>query len=378
MEVRLDAAEGFSALEQDCFVTVRVGEVKKHGRFAPSRSYQFPGGADTGTPTNGRIEIFRRIGTVPLNFMPGEIQDVSVPSLEPGGSNFQFKVTVNDAIGNAAPEIQLRRPKVEKAKAYLDEHRIEDFLRDAMREVLREQPSDPTKFLAEEVPRLASMPQKLKAEVTKAKLMDTLVNDSAVLPEVPPGAPAVTEEAMDAEALLEAANNLLGSLDVKAATAAPEEEAAEDIRERTRAALEAAAGSGALLDALAAEAARSKAEEPPATVPLKDIRAQLKARLSTGSRDGSLENVLRQSMEITEVPPAVKEVRGALKAMLTESMLDEQEPCRSDLPEPTNLATTEVLPTVKEVRGALKAMLTEGSFSGTLENALRESNLQFC
>jgi len=170
MEVLLESADGHSGLK-NTFVSMRIGDVQKQSRFSEPRKYVFPDPGEA-RQSFGRIEVFKRVGFTTVNFdnFQGKPQTVEVPC--DGPDQLRLKVAVNSSIAPAAAQ----QEKVGKAKArldaatkYLQEHRLEEILADAMRDVIHDRPDDPLTFLSSRLLANAKAPAKPKAEEAASK-----------------------------------------------------------------------------------------------------------------------------------------------------------------------------------------------------------------
>lgn len=153
MEVRIDTVEGQEP-PSDTFVSVRIGDVQKQSRFTTTRTYRFPDPGD-GRGNFGRLEVFKRIGHITVSFdnMKGEDQFIEVPCDLPDIGFLPMKLAVTGPAAAAAelPPIAKKgkaKARLDAAQKYLAEHRLEEILADAMREVIHEKPSDPHSFLS--------------------------------------------------------------------------------------------------------------------------------------------------------------------------------------------------------------------------------------
>lgn len=179
VELRVDVSE--DQLPDDCYMSVRVGEVQKLSRIAPSRSYQFP---KAGERRYGKIEIYRRIGTVGVDVDPmnaGERQ-VCVGCGDLGA--IKLKVVVNEdkkmvqqaAVPPTPSKNADESSKSKAAKEYLRQHSLELQLSEAMQAVLRLRPENPIQFLAETLLKnlsqgaVALPPEPLKAKLQPQEL----------------------------------------------------------------------------------------------------------------------------------------------------------------------------------------------------------------
>jgi len=153
MEVTL-AAHGGLTPPADTFVSLRIGQVQRHARFATTRVYRFPE-EKLDPKACGRVEVFKRLGatTVCLGSSCGDVQDIEVPCNDPNFSKLRMRVTATDclATGDQTPsKVQKKSTtRVNSARRYLADHQLEDVLKEAMKEVMSQKPTDPHDFLAQ-------------------------------------------------------------------------------------------------------------------------------------------------------------------------------------------------------------------------------------
>jgi|EP00927_Polykrikos_kofoidii_P078056 hypothetical protein len=149
VELRVDLCNS-DVLNEDCFVSVRVGEFQKLARLAQSRSYRFP----KANKHIGKIEVYKRIGACSVDCDPSfqELREVTVKCNDESVGNLGFKVAVSgDAVEQAQAVQKAPSKKAAIAKDYVTKHGLEAHLSDAMQALLRERPSNPTEFLAEKL-----------------------------------------------------------------------------------------------------------------------------------------------------------------------------------------------------------------------------------
>lgn len=169
MEIGLEAVGGGS-LPKDLYVSLRVGEAQKFMKANADRSYKFPASA-VAERKYAKLEMYRRVGVCSLGIEPERMQgthEIAVP-IDEGVKDVKevrYKVNVNSVGG--APRVP-ETPSADKgldgrvasAKAYLDQHQLEQRLAEAMMAVLRERPEDPGKFIAEKLASGAGMLKKV-------------------------------------------------------------------------------------------------------------------------------------------------------------------------------------------------------------------------
>lgn len=156
MEVRVDAIPG-QTVPEDTFVSVRVGDVQKQSRYAPTRTYRFPDPGDD-RATYGRIEVFQRVGHVTVDFdreKDGVAVLAEVPcefslgmcslGLEVAVQNMRTKTADADS---AKERKRIAKQRIDAAQEYLSQYRIEEVMAYAMKQLIRLKPKDPHAFLA--------------------------------------------------------------------------------------------------------------------------------------------------------------------------------------------------------------------------------------
>lgn len=158
MEICLDAVGGDEP-PNDTFISVRIGGAHKQTRFVSSRTHRFP--ATVCHEPYGRIEVFKRVGTAPLNFdnSAAEVHDVEVPCAYPGMSKLCFRASVKRSEqGMASFPDKLSRSKAREAAAqkYFAEHDLQVMLSDLVQEMINKKPNDPYKFLSQKLSRPGS------------------------------------------------------------------------------------------------------------------------------------------------------------------------------------------------------------------------------
>eukprot|EP00928_Gymnodinium_smaydae_P046551 TRINITY_DN31011_c0_g1_i1.p1 TRINITY_DN31011_c0_g1~~TRINITY_DN31011_c0_g1_i1.p1 ORF type:complete len:651 (+),score=167.62 TRINITY_DN31011_c0_g1_i1:92-1954(+) len=160
MEVRMDILNSQGNVPKDVFVALRVADSQKQSRLADSRTFHFSSAREGDERyAYGRIELFRRIGTatVPLvQSLEGDVQDThEVRCSDPELKQLSLRVTAAGA-GKAEPAQPTARGKgSDGAKKYLEEHRLEEAIAMAMRDVLKLRPDSPHKMLAERLLSIA-------------------------------------------------------------------------------------------------------------------------------------------------------------------------------------------------------------------------------
>jgi len=147
MELRIESVEGFH-MPPGAYVGVRVGDVLKQGRYEPQRCYHFPA---LDRRRNAKIDVFRHVGSCVVSVDPDQAKtssDVRVASSDPTVAEMMLKVNMQAAV-TETPKQKEAKSKAAKsqAKDYLAKHQIEEKLSEAVKSLLKEQPSDPITFL---------------------------------------------------------------------------------------------------------------------------------------------------------------------------------------------------------------------------------------
>lgn len=146
MELRVESAEGFT-VPPGCFVGVRVGDVLKQGRYEPQRCYHFPA---MERRRNAKIDIYRHVGSCVVAVDPEakSFHEVNVASTDTSVQEMKLKVSVQSTTADAGKQREARTKAVKnQAKDYLSKYQIEEKLSEAVKALLKEQPTNPTDFL---------------------------------------------------------------------------------------------------------------------------------------------------------------------------------------------------------------------------------------
>jgi len=150
MELRVETAEGCS-LPAGCHVGIRIGDVLKQGRYEPQRCYNFP---QVERRRTAKIDLYQHIGTCVVTVDPEakSTHEVQVQTGDPD-QDLRLKVNSRAVVGEEAKskpsstrETRSQTMKLQ-AKDYLSKHSVEERLSEAVKALLKEQPSDPTEFL---------------------------------------------------------------------------------------------------------------------------------------------------------------------------------------------------------------------------------------
>lgn len=149
MQLRLDAVQD-DGTPDECYVSIRLGDVQKLTKLSPSRQFRFPQNVEQ---RFGKIEVFKRIGTGTIDMsLAEEGQEVKVSSR--GCGDMTFKVTTEPEPGKARARAQEEEPgkkvdaRVKAAKEYLVHHGLEARLAEAMQHVLHDRPENPAEYMA--------------------------------------------------------------------------------------------------------------------------------------------------------------------------------------------------------------------------------------
>mmetsp|Transcript_122105 Transcript_122105/g.390523 ORF Transcript_122105/g.390523 Transcript_122105/m.390523 type:complete len:557 (+) Transcript_122105:135-1805(+) len=161
MEVQVDA---FGDAPPDTFLALRIGDVQKQSRFSDSRTFKFPKGAPNGF-NFGRVEVFKRIGhlTVRLDDLEGGAKDVEVPCDYPGTRQVSMRLAVRGGQLDHLPGLDAKsgakfKQRQDTAQRYLEEHKLEELLADAMKHLIHKKPHNPHQFLSKFILQRSSTP----------------------------------------------------------------------------------------------------------------------------------------------------------------------------------------------------------------------------
>jgi len=157
MEVRLEAC-GDQIIPQDIYVSLRIGNVQKQSKYAPSRIFHFPELKEGKAGVEfGRVEVFKRLGTctVPLDNLGLIPQEVKVPVPESPLDTLHFRldtpadVTGTQGVQDRARERALKKKqRLEEAQRYVADHNLEELLATSLHNVMKEKPDNPASFLS--------------------------------------------------------------------------------------------------------------------------------------------------------------------------------------------------------------------------------------
>jgi len=155
VEIKLDTDDCMK-VENDHYVSVRIGDAQKLAKMAPSRTYRFPS-STVGNRKYGKIEVFRRVASSILCIDPTSSVANNEVELALGDLRLRFDTKVGFTEAGKAPQPQpvapAAPPKGNKVAAaeYLQKHHLEAKLSEAMAAVLRERPADPAVFMAQKL-----------------------------------------------------------------------------------------------------------------------------------------------------------------------------------------------------------------------------------
>jgi len=144
MELRVESAD----LPAGSYVGIRIGDVLKQGRYEPQRRYNFP---RVDRRRTAKIDIYRHVATCSVAVDPDVLSkhEVDVTSMDPSFTAAKIQVHVESKKEEINKPAQDNKTKALKnqAKDYLVKHGIEERLSEAVKALLKEQPSAPTDFL---------------------------------------------------------------------------------------------------------------------------------------------------------------------------------------------------------------------------------------
>jgi hypothetical protein len=174
MEVLLESCDGHNSLK-NTFVSMRIGDVQKQSRFSEPRKYVFPDPGEN-RQSFGRIEVFKRVGFTTVNFenFQGKPQNIEVPCDGPD-DRLRLKVQVNSNL-KVDPQLEKvgkTKARLDAATKYLQDHRLEEILADAMRDVIHDRPVDPLTFLSSKLlANLKTPPRETKPAAAPAQKVE--------------------------------------------------------------------------------------------------------------------------------------------------------------------------------------------------------------
>lgn len=181
MELRVESAEGFN-MPPGCFVGVRVGDVLKQGRYEPQRCYHFP---KVERRRNAKIDVYRHVGSCIVAVDPDAktLHEVNVSSLDPSIAEMKLKVNVQSAVMDSGKQRETKTKAVRnQAKDYLAKYNIEEQLSEAVKALLKEQPTNPTEFLCRHLRGGNDEPEKFPKATCGAPASTSLAKPATLLP----------------------------------------------------------------------------------------------------------------------------------------------------------------------------------------------------
>eukprot|EP00931_Biecheleriopsis_adriatica_P124274 TRINITY_DN993_c0_g1_i1.p1 TRINITY_DN993_c0_g1~~TRINITY_DN993_c0_g1_i1.p1 ORF type:complete len:395 (-),score=97.68 TRINITY_DN993_c0_g1_i1:23-1207(-) len=389
MEIRVEATK-LDQLPRGCYVSVRVGEVLKQGRYEPQRCYNFP---NMDRRRDARIDLYQHVGTCLVAVDPDSkaSHEVFTTSTDPAFPPTKLKVNVTSRSEEVNKQRTERNKALKgKAKDYLWMHKVEERLSDAVKALLKEQPSEPFEFLSNflcnktEQPTAAAGTQlpplkKEGAENVKQSndVAPTRQNKAAAPTRTDAGSaskPTGSEMGpVDTEELRARAYQVLtqaaGTGELNSALQANNKARpvdTEELRARAYQVLTQAAGTGELNSALQANN-KARQREPK---DINMIKANVFKLLTQGAENGELERVLEETMQESQTE-RIDAIRGSTLAVLNRAALTgELEKALLEVrQEDKQIAGKKG---VEEVRQKAATMFTDALGNGKLEQAMRE------
>ncbi|CAE7331435.1 unnamed protein product [Symbiodinium pilosum] len=384
MEVHVESANA-DMLPKSCYVSVRVGEVLKQGRYEPQRAYTFPA---IDRRRDVRIDVYQHVGSCLLSAEPdsSSMHEVFATSTHPDFPAMKFKVNMSTRSEEVQKSKTDRAAKMKgRAKEYLGKHRIEEKLSEAVKALLKEQPADAVDFVCKylagtkkdleksdkQLPPLASGSTKASSRpLHKEKEAEKPGEESFVSIDGTPGAP---QEAADTkedprndlpvvrsqvcQLLVEAAENGQLETALKGSQTDPAEASAvEHVRVKTANLLMQAAENGDLEEAVHHAQHGSRANE--------EVRLKVANLLMSASENGDLHRALADIKDNkSSVTMSKDESRHRAAGLLIEAAET------GKLEEALKELKT---PTVEELTGRVAKALWDAMQSGELEKAIKE------
>jgi len=150
VELTLDSIED-GMMPKDIFISVRVGDKQKLSKLAATQVYRFP---QAGSRRFGKVDVLKRIGTCSIVIDPTitGAREVRVSCEDNTSLGLRIGVEADETQKKAADEIidpdANKKSRVKAAREYLSQHGLEVHLSEAVQDVLRERPENPTEYLA--------------------------------------------------------------------------------------------------------------------------------------------------------------------------------------------------------------------------------------
>mmetsp|Transcript_23983 Transcript_23983/g.56443 ORF Transcript_23983/g.56443 Transcript_23983/m.56443 type:complete len:454 (+) Transcript_23983:58-1419(+) len=355
MEVHVESANP-DMLPKSCYVSVRVGEVLKQGRYEPQRAYTFPA---IDRRRDVRIDVYQHVGSCILSAEPdsASIHDVFATSTHPDFPAMKFKVSMSTRSEEVQKSKTDRAAKMKgRAKEYLGKHRIEEKLSEAVKALLKEQPADAVDFVCKylagtkkdsdkdkQLPPLASGSTKAASRpLQKEKEPDKPGEESYVTIDGTSGPPAPSTEAEDR--VTDPRNSDLPA-----------------VRSQVCQLLVEAAENGQLESAL-----RDAKTDPQQEAAMNGVRMKTANLLMQAADNGDLEEAIRQIQE----GPQNDQVRLKVANLLMAA--SENGDLHKALTEIKENKTGDKNMSKDEARERAAGLLIEAAENGTLEQALAE------
>jgi len=351
MEVRLEALEG-SVAPKEAFVAVRIGDVQKQSRYSSSKIYRFPDPGDARSGV-GRIEVFQRLGHVTVNFesRDGKLQDIEVPLESAETDSLRMRLAITGAKAESPSKKSKAKSKLDAAQRYVEDHKLEEILADAMREVIHEKPSDPHRFLSNQILKHASTrlpPIQIPAPASGKKIENEQKREK-----LPPLKSGLAEQQKTAKDLPMDALALIESFELALAESAAGTVEAEKVEE--------------VLPEDEAPAAAAK-QEPPEEAPL-----AASAQFTGSAAERRLQMLLNAAQDSPDRMATVIREKSASKPLPVTSS---EEPSQKALIEGFEqaLAESSADREVEDLRQQAADTLLKAAGDGSLATVLRESS----
>lgn len=143
MEVKLQAEAG--EMPENVYLSVRVGEVRKLAKYNPSNAITFPE-----WKFNGKVDIYKRVGQCDLFFQrdsdDGKMAEITTD--DPSMTGLRLKCWANEVGKNKVEtDLKAKTTNVDSSMNYLEEHKVNTLLQNAIRALLKEKPASAQDFL---------------------------------------------------------------------------------------------------------------------------------------------------------------------------------------------------------------------------------------
>jgi creatine kinase len=138
-------------LPANTYLSVRYGDHRRQVPFRKGQKCSFPAAAEKAYT----IDVFRKVGAGQVSLagiaaLGGTVvsENMEIPSLEIDGSPLTVSLAASMAQGNAKGEsVSFKQEVAQRAKSYLDKHRVQPVLHDMFARLLERLPSDPLSFM---------------------------------------------------------------------------------------------------------------------------------------------------------------------------------------------------------------------------------------